>query len=213
MKLRLEIMNFKYSLDKKINLNNKVIFSIYIFNKIRILKINFSMKKINNLRIIKLLKKIEINKKANELIKEYKKYGEVEKLNSNENIKKLKFILKNLKININSFDLKLEIGTIDCIFTSFLIPIISSILTLILNRYNNKLENEKFVIMPVYKNKNFINIDFTGIFEIKMISIINIFLNIRKMKINNCKKNKKFNKNFNKNNERRLNKKNFEYCN
>ena len=79
--------------------------------------------------------------------------------------------------------------------------------------YNNKLENEKFVIMPVYKNKNFINIDFTGIFEIKMISIINIFLNIRKMKINNCKKNKKFNKNFNKNNERRLNKKNFEYCN
>lgn len=213
MKLRLEIMNFKYSLDKKINLNNKVIFSIYIFNKIRILKINFSMKKINNLRIIKLLKKIEINKKANELIKEYKKYGEVEKLNSNENIKKLKFILKNLKININSFDLKLEIGTIDCIFTSFLIPIISSVLTLILNRYNNKLENEKFVIMPVYKNKNFINIDFTGIFEIKMISIINIFLNIRKMKINNCKKNKKFNKNFNKNNERRLNKKNFEYCN
>lgn len=213
MKLRLEIMNFKYSLDKKINLNNKVIFSIYIFNKIRILKINFSMKKINNLRIIKLLKKIEINKKANELIKEYKKYGEVEKLNSNENIKKLKFILKNLKININSFDLKLEIGTIDCIFTSFLIPIISSILTLILNRYNNKLENEKFVIMPVYKNKNFININFTGIFEIKMISIINIFLNIRKMKINNCKKNKKFNKNFNKNNERRLNKKNFEYCN
>ena len=79
MKLRLEIMNFKYSLDKKINLNNKVIFSIYIFNKIRILKINFSMKKINNLRIIKLLKKIEINKKANELIKEYKKYGKVEK--------------------------------------------------------------------------------------------------------------------------------------
>ena len=44
-------------------------------------------------------------------------------------------------------------------------------------KYNNR---QKFSIQPIYVNQNLINVDFSGIFQIKMIHIINTICMINK---------------------------------
>ena len=71
-------------------------------------------------------------------------------------------------------NLNIALGTEDAAITAFIIPIISTFIAMFLSkrvqRYNN---NQKFSIQPVYINQNLINIEFSGIFQIKMIHIIN----------------------------------------
>ena len=82
--------------------------------------------------------------------------------------------LKNIQIEIKEINLKISIGTENASLTAFVIPVISTFIATILskqiNKYNNK---QSFLITPVYIDQNLINIEGSGIFEIKMIHIIN----------------------------------------
>ena len=124
--------------------------------------------KINNKTINKILK----NQKVKEKIKE----EQTKIIENKANIdKELITSLKNIRTEIKEINLKISIGTENASLTAFVIPVISTFIATFfskqINKYNNK---QSFLVTPVYIDQNLINIEGSGIFEIKMIHIINI---------------------------------------
>ena len=164
-KMSIEVKNLKIKANKKIYMNDnyKIIFKIIIFNKIPILKFI-----LNNEKLVLERNKI-INKKIS---KEEEKYFK-------NKIKKELF--KHLSdIRINKLNLKIKIGTENAFFTSMIIPIISSIISIILMKKITNAEKQKYIVEPIYLNQNILEILISGIFEMKMIHIINIIYVLNK---------------------------------
>ena len=89
--------------------------------------------------------------------------------------------IKNIKIEIDEMNLNISLGTEDAAITAFIIPIISTFIAIFLSRKVKKYnDNQKFSIQPLYINQNLINIEFSGIFQIKMIHIINTICTLNK---------------------------------
>lgn len=164
IRIKFEFINFKFtSLEKEnLNKNYEINVTIYAFQVIPILKTRITNKK---------LKKVMNNKKIKETIKKQEtKFLENWKIIDKQMLKGL----KSIKLEIEEMNLKIQLGTEDVLITAFIIPIISTVVATFLSKkvkkYNNK---QKFLILPVYRNQNLINIEFSGIFQIKMIHIIN----------------------------------------
>lgn len=170
-RIKFEFSNLKFTLLEKEHFNNdyKIIITIYIFEKIPILKT-----KITNTKIEKIAK----SEKVIETLKNKK----IEIISNTKNIDK-DFIkrLRNIKIDLKEMNLNIFIGTENASITAFAIPIISTTLAMILSKLIQK-HNEKqvFSITPIYINQNLINIKFSGIFQVKMIHIINTICIIKK---------------------------------
>lgn len=174
-KMSIEVKNLKIEANKKIYMNDsyKIIFKVIIFNKIPILKFI-----LNNEKLVLERNKI-INKKIS---KEEEKYFK-------NKIKKELF--KHLSdIRINKLNLKIKLGTENAFFTSMIIPIISSIISIILMKKITNVEKQKYVVEPIYLNENLLEILISGIFEMKMIHIISIIY-ILKQKEEGVKKNER----------------------
>lgn len=174
-KIKININKFNYL---SINPKNKktdytIIIQLIILKKFSIFEIKFN--KNNIMKIEKIKQKIK-NKFETFDFTEIKKNKEVKK--------KILKIIKKLKIDIDKINLNIEIGTENAVLTSFIIPVVATLLTYILKNSikNNviKSEENKFKIQPIYYNQNLLNILFSGIFEIKMIHIINIIYILRK---------------------------------
>ena len=77
--------------------------------------------------------------------------------------------------------MKILIGTENASLTAFIIPAISTFIAMFLSKqirqYNEK---QVFCVVPVYIDKNLINVEFSGIFQIKMIHIINTICIVNK---------------------------------
>lgn len=168
-KIKININKFNYlSINPK---NRKtdynIIIQLIILKKFPILEIKFN--KNNIIKIEKIKRKIK-NKFETFDFTEIEKDKEIKK--------KILEIIKKLKIDIDKINLNIEIGTENAVLTSFIIPVVATLLTYILknNIKNNviKSEENKFKIKPIYYNQNLLNILFSGIFEIEMIHIINI---------------------------------------
>ncbi|MFR5312918.1 MAG: hypothetical protein ACLTGH_00600 [Clostridia bacterium] len=102
-----------------------------------------------------------------------------------------KEILKHFSdIQVNKLNLKIKIGTENVFFTSMIIPIVSSIISIILMKKITNVEKQKYVVEPIYLNQNILEILISGIFEIKMIHIISIIY-ILKQKEEGVKKNER----------------------
>lgn len=156
LRFEFEIENFSYSnMLKKIPDNFCIKVKLYIFNKLKFLEIKLDNKKIKKIYSKQKVEKIDTKKIMKDLPKSNK-----EKLN----------LLK--KINLQKLDLNLEIGTIDIMFTTLIIPIISSFLSCLLVKADN--QNCKYRIMPIYVEDFMYKIDLNCIFSLKMIHIINI---------------------------------------
>lgn len=166
-KIRIEIENLKITSQRQprhINQDYKLIIKLCILKKIPIIKINLTKTR---------LEKIELKK-------------QIEKINIEELMANKQFDLriikafKRLNIDIDNINLKIEMGTENAALTAIIVPIISTILSIIFSRKIKKEQNQKFEIKPIYINQNLINIMFSGIFEIKMIHIINIIYILNK---------------------------------
>lgn len=163
IRIQIKLTNIEFSSSNKehFNKNYLVEIKLYIFNLIPILKFKITndtiLKLINNEKIKKELKKQEIK------LVENRKDIDLKTINS----------LKNIKVQIDEMRLDVTVGTEDASITAFIIPIISTIIAIFLSRqvqeYNDK---QIFSIKPIYINQNLINIEFSGIFQIKMIHII-----------------------------------------
>ena len=173
-KISIEVKNLKIKANKKMYIsdNYKIIFKIIILNKIPILKFN-----LNNEKLV-----LERNKRIN-------KKGLKEESFLKNKIKKE--ILKHFSdIQVNKLNLKIKIGTENAFFTSMIIPIVSSIISIILMKKITNVEKQKYVVEPIYLNQNILEILISGIFEIKMIHIISIIY-ILKQKEEGVKKNER----------------------
>ena len=159
-KIRVEVYNFKFSSIRSIhtNKNYKIVIKLCVFNKIPILKFTITKAK---------LKKININEK----IKKFNKKVMKDKNNFDKN---LLTDIKNIKLEINKVHLIINIGTENTNLTSFLVVFISTIFSFIFSKKMKKYNKQKYKIIPIYNSQNVINILISGIFEIKMIHIINI---------------------------------------
>lgn len=162
-KIKIEIRNLIFTTMDKPHIQPKynIIIKWNILNKIPILKVTISNKKLKKWNI---KEKIDI------------------KVIENENIfdKKIIEIIKHANIEYKRVNLKMEVGTENACLTSFLIPAISTSIAIWLRKKIKENEKQTFIIKPIYQNRNLINIYFSGIFEIKMIHIINIIYILNK---------------------------------
>lgn len=156
LRFELEIENFSYSSISRKNMNDFFIkIRLYIFNKLKFLEIKLDNKKLKKIYSKQKIEKIDTKKVMNNLPKSNK-----ERLN----------LLK--KINLQKLDLNLEIGTIDIMLTTLIIPVISGLLSNILLKVGNR--NCRYRILPIYVENFMYKIDLNCIFSLKMIHIINI---------------------------------------
>lgn len=173
IRVKVKFKKFEFSSQNKehINKNYKIEIIIQTFNLIPILKLKITNEKIQ---------KIFNNEKIRKVINEQKtKIVENRKDIDIEAIKEI----KNTKIEINEMNLKITIGTEDASLTAFIIPIISTAIAMIISKHIKKYnEKQQFLVLPIYLNQNLINVEFSGIFQIKMIHIINTICILNKKK-------------------------------
>lgn len=171
IRIKFEVENLKFSTDDNLHLNSKYEIKIKIFT-FGIIPI-FNMK-LNNRKILK----IRDNPKIKEKIKQQKTKIIENKANID---KELITSLKNIQTEIKEINLKILIGTEDASLTAFTIPVISTVIAMLLNKQIRKYnEKQKFLVAPVYMDKNLINVEFSGIIQIKMIHIINTICIVNK---------------------------------
>lgn len=165
-KIRTEIINFKFDSTSKKHVNSdyKIIIKLCVFNKIPIIKTTLTQDKLENLKV---------NQKAKDMaIKAIKNKNDIN-TKSLIAIKKINIIIKTIKLRIN-------IGTENAGFTAIIVGMISTIIPIILRNTVKDYKNQTFAINPIYINQNIINIALSGIFELKMIHIINIIYILNK---------------------------------
>ena len=163
IEIKIENLIITSQTKKHINDKYKIIIKMYVFNKIPIIKITLTENK---------LKKIYTKLKMKEKIR---------KLEEEIYINKDKFDLKLLNairefnkcIKIVDFKLKIQLGTENAFLTSILVAIISSIMSITISKKAMREDKIFYNVEPIYNSQNLINIAISGIFQIKMIHIIN----------------------------------------
>lgn len=169
-KIRIQIINLSFSSEKKenrhLNQDYKILIYIYILGIIPILKINITKNKLERLKIKEKIEKVDFK-----LLKD----------TNNFDIDFIKAI-KTIKLDIKKINLQITLGTENAFLTSMIVPALSTVISIILNRKIEDYNKQIFIINPIYKDKNIVNVLLSGIFELKMIHIINTIctLNIRR---------------------------------
>ena len=157
-KVQIKIENFKFTSETKrhINTDYKLVIKLYILSKIPILKISINKKFIERLKVKEKMKTLEM-----ELIENKLKID-----------KAFLKAMKKLDINIKHLNLRIDLGTENASFTSIIIPILSTIISMLLRNRIKDYKNQHYIVNPIFTNQNLINIELSSIFEIKMIHII-----------------------------------------
>lgn len=173
IRIKFEFVNFKFtSLSKQyLNKDYKIKIVLYVFDKIPLFSV-----KITNEKIQKIISSSKIR---NVIEKQ-----EIKIIENRKNIDKEAFkMLKNIKLEIEEMNLGISIGTENASITAFIIPVISSALAIFLAKKVKKCNDKQvFSIMPIYINQNLINVEFSGIIQVKMIHIINTICIVNKRK-------------------------------
>ena len=157
-KIQIKIENFKFTSEtiRHINTDYKFVIKLYILSKIPILKISITKKFLEKLKLKEKMKTFEMDLIEN-------------KLKVDKNFFKA---MKKLDVNIKHLNLRIDLGTENASFTSLLIPILSTIISMLLRNRIKDYKNQHYIINPIFTNQNLINIELSSIFEIKMIHII-----------------------------------------
>ncbi len=151
-KLQIKIYNLDISTDRreKIKQDFEIYLEIITFNKIRIFKIN--AKKLQS-------KKINLNS----VLEKARKYEQ--STNKEEIIKNAIKSLKDLELKIIKANIQIELGTEDAAVTAILVGMISGLLGIMLKK-------QKFEVLPIYQEKNIVNIKLNCIFRVNIIHYI-----------------------------------------
>ena len=163
IEIKIENLIITSQTKKHINDKYKIIIKMYFFNKIPIIKITLTENKLG-----KIYTKLKMKEK-------------IRKLEEEIYINKDKFDLKLLNairefnkcIKIVELKLKIQLGTENAFLTSILVAIISSIMSITISKKAMREDKIFYNVEPIYNSQNLINIAISGIFQIKMIHIIN----------------------------------------
>ena len=192
--LQIQITNFK--LDNIQHLSPKYIIniSLKLFNKIKWISIN-----LDNYKIRKILNKVHLEK------------IDIKELEKNINLEEIKELI-NIKPKILSLDLNIDVGLENVILTSYLIPIICTIISMILSKLidlrnidnmddiddMDEINNIKYIVTPIYNRGNVYKIQLNTIVNFKITTAIKSMYRIYKIN----KKNKEERKNKEKENRK-----------
>ena len=164
--LKIEIKNLKISTEKDkerfLDDDYKITIILWGGRKIRFFNIEITKEKLEKLKI---KDKIRINL---DKIDFYKL-----KENSNIEFRSLRKIMKYIP-QIEYIDLTANIGLDDAILTSYIVAVVASIIGLLLRKQMTESIENRFIINPLYLNKNLLNLELNCIFETKLIHIIYI---------------------------------------
>ena len=164
--INIKIKDFELANIKHIEPNYEVVISFELLNKIKWLSI-----RLNNKKMRKMYKKMHLERIDIKKIEKDLKFSDIQE------------ILK-IKPKISQLNLKIKLGVDDVIITSYLVPIICSIFSIILPNVTEKknIKNVKYKIEPLYNNQNVYHIKLDTTIEMKMINIFNCVLKIYKSK-------------------------------
>lgn len=170
IKIRIQIVDFRFTSQSRQHVNNnyKLIIKLYILNRLPIMKIVIDKEKIekfkSNIYIENKIKNINLK-----LIQDINIFD-----------KRIFKAIKKLDLQIRNINLSIDFGTENASLTAIIVPIISTVIAIMVKKKMKKYEDQKYIINPIYINQNLINIALSGIFEIKMIHIINIIYILNK---------------------------------
>ena len=190
MKIHIKIENFKYQseLTKEnthIAPGYRMIIYLYVLNKIPIVRLKLTPSK-----FFKINQKTHIKEKMMEQMK----MPNMVRLTEKYDIKKdLKEIAKYMKLETHELELKIELGTENVILTSFLIPVVSTVIAIVIAKTKYQMNQQNFKVTPIYESKNIIHLQVDGTFELKIIHILTTFWMIKQKR--NAGKNEKTEKN------------------
>ena len=159
----------------------KITISLYLLNKIKWLSVKLNEKKIHQISIKMHLDKIDIKK-----------------LERDFRLADIKEIAK-IKPKLTFLDLEIKLGVDDVIVTTFIIPILCTIISTTLPFVTNRKDINfvKYNVEPIYNRKNVYYIKLNSNLEIKILNLLNSLYGMYKNRKNGVpeKQNIKFGKN------------------
>lgn len=166
--IQIEIKNFFFSSQKQgnrhISPHYEIILRGKIVNKIPIFKITVTTEKLKKLNLEKKIKNIDFTQ------------IEEKALSTPSLRKEIIEKVKKLSIEIKALDFHLQIGTENAALTAILVPVISTVMTFLIQKQMKDWQKQTFIVEPLFFNQNIINFKFAGIFEVKLIHIINTII-------------------------------------
>ena len=174
--IKVTISNLKLSTEKYegriLNDDYTLTISLWGLRRFCIINIEITKEKLENIKLKEKLKTSLRNIATVDLIKNIMENRKIDK-------KTLKKVKKHAP-EIMYIKLIANIGTDDAILTSYIVAFISSLLGIGLREPISKFKKNKFIINPVYINKNLLNLELDCIFETKMIHIIYVIYILNK---------------------------------
>lgn len=181
--LKIEIKNFKISnittnREKTTCTNSKkyskyeVNIALEILNKLKYFSLNLNSRKIKKITLKMHLDKTKIKELEREI-----------------SISDIKEVM-NIKPKISYMDLKLKLGIDDVLLTTYSVPIISTLISILLPYTVEKedVNNIKYEVKPIYNNGNVYEMQLSTGIKIKVIKILNAVYKIYKSKKDKNKK-------------------------
>ena len=177
--IQIEINNFEISNNKIANIetlntneNNisyiskdyKVIISLLFLNKVKWISLH-----LNRLKLRKIYTKMHLER------------IDIKKIEQDFKLSDIKEIIK-IKPNIEKLKLHIDIGLENVLLTSYIIPLICTILSIILSK-NIKiqdLDEIEYIVNPIYNKGNKYNIKLRSVLRVKMVSILMTIIKINK---------------------------------
>lgn len=173
LNIRIQKLYFSNQNLEKMKWDYLVFLELSLFGMIKTIKLRIDPKK-----VARITKKFKVKEKIKQMDFKQMKQDLPDKKEQIE-------IIKRLKINLEEFHFVLELGTKDVLITSTMIAFLSSVLGIAIARVIKKYQEEKYEykMIPVYQNKNIINLNVNCIIQVKMVHIIGIiFTLVRKRK-------------------------------
>ena len=168
--IQIHIENIRLEIPKKngrnINKKYKITIKLYIFQKINYFKLDITKYKMEKRVIRKNIEKLK---------------RKIEKDKNNFDMRQISK-LRKMNIKIQKINLKMVLGTEDTAQNAIIVGTISSIIAIIMGVLSEKKilaigdgkENQiNWKIIPLYQNRNLLNIDLNCIISFKLIHIIN----------------------------------------
>lgn len=165
---KLELSN--YNKSGKLQYDFDVYFELYFLNKLKILSLKFDKEKLHKLKLKQKMQNVDFKKMKKDMPKK----------------EEIKSIVKKLDVDLNTFKLKVKIGTEDVILTSTIVSILASVIGIILGRVIKEYKEEKYKyeIHPIYENRNQILLNLNCIIKVKVVHIIFIiYLLLKKRRV------------------------------
>lgn len=143
---------------------------------------------LGKLTFLKIILNKEKTKKINQKLQIKKKIHKVN-WKSVERTLPIRKMIELLQIELEEFHFYLKIGTENVILTSGIITILSTLLGVILARGIKKYNKEKYeyYILPLYQNRNQINLEFDSKIKFWVVHIIQVAYKLKKRKKENQK--------------------------